>query len=32
METSLTAATWLWLLVPMPLCVLLSLITYFMDR
>jgi len=31
-ETSLTAATWFWLLVPMPLCVLLSLITYFKGK
>lgn len=32
METSLTAATWFWLLVPMPLCVLLSIITYLKAR
>jgi hypothetical protein len=32
MEHSLTAATWLWLLVPMPLCVLLSIITYIKER
>ena len=32
MEHSLTAATWFWLLVPMPLCVLLAVITYFRER
>jgi hypothetical protein len=32
METSLTAATWFWLLVPMPLCVILSIVTYLMHR
>lgn len=32
MEASLTAATWFWLLVPMPLCVLLSIISYFKNR
>ena len=32
MEHSLTAVTWFWLLVPMPLCVLLSLVTYFTER
>lgn len=31
-ETSLTAATWFWLLVPMPLIVLLSILTYFRER
>ncbi len=31
-ETSLTAATWFWLLIPMPLIVLLSIITYFRER
>jgi hypothetical protein len=31
-ENSLTAATWFWLLVPMPLCVLLAVITYFRER
>ncbi len=31
-EASLTAATWFWLLVPMPLVVVLSLITLFLDR
>ncbi len=28
MEDALTAATWFWLLVPMPACVVLSLITW----
>ncbi len=32
MESSLTAATWFWLLVPMLACVVLSLITYFTER
>lgn len=32
MEESLTAATWFWLLVPMPLCVVLSVITWFTER
>ncbi len=27
-QTSLTLATWLWLLVPMLACVLLSIVTY----
>jgi hypothetical protein len=31
-EASLTAATWFWLLVPMPLVVLLSVITLFLER
>jgi uncharacterized protein (DUF983 family) len=31
-EMSLTAATWFWLLVPMPLVVLLSLITLFTEK
>lgn len=28
METALTGATWFWLLVPMPLLIVLSLISY----
>gem|GEM_PF-890483 len=32
MEDSLTAATWFWLLVPMPLCVLLAVITWLRER
>jgi hypothetical protein len=32
MESSLTTATWFWLLVPMLACVALSLITYLKDR
>lgn len=32
MESSLTTATWFWLLVPMLGCVALSLITYLKDR
>jgi uncharacterized protein (DUF983 family) len=31
-EMSLTAATWFWLLVPMPLVVLLSIITLFTEK
>mgnify|MGYP006286042537 CR=1 FL=1 len=31
-EVSLTAATWFWLVVPMPLVVILSIITLFTDR
>ncbi len=31
-EMSLTAATWFWLLVPMPLVVLLSVITLFTEK
>jgi hypothetical protein len=29
---TLTAATWFWLLVPMPLCVVLSAISLFTER
>ena len=32
MQDSLTYATWLWLFVPMPLCLLLSLITFMFKR
>jgi len=32
MDASLTTATWFWLLVPMPLCVLLSVITYLLGK
>ncbi len=32
MEHTLTAATWFWLLVPMPLLIILSVITYFTER
>jgi len=32
MEVSLTGATWFWLLVPMPLVVVLSVITFFTER
>ncbi|MBM7584002.1 uncharacterized protein (DUF983 family) [Bacillus pakistanensis] len=28
----LTAGTWFWLLVPMPLLIILSLLTYFLDK
>lgn len=31
MET-LTAATWAWLLIPMPLLIVLSIITYFSEK
>ncbi len=31
-EASLTAGTWFWLLVPMPLVVLLSVITLLVER
>ena len=31
-EISLTAATWCWLLVPMPLVVILSIITLFTEK
>ena len=31
-EVSLTAATWFWLVVPMTLVVILSIITLFTDR
>ncbi|MQM36146.1 hypothetical protein KBTX_00127 [wastewater metagenome] len=32
MEDALTTATWFWLLVPMPLCVALSVITWLGAR
>lgn len=32
MEYGLTTATWLWLAIPMPLLVILSIITYKTDR
>ncbi|WP_428908444.1 hypothetical protein [Niallia sp. Krafla_26] len=32
MEFALTTATWAWLLIPMPLLILLSVITYFSER
>lgn len=33
METlTLTAATWAWLLIPMPLLIVLSVITYFIEN
>ncbi|SDX97130.1 hypothetical protein SAMN05421736_10140 [Evansella caseinilytica] len=31
MEHALTAATWFWLFVPMPLLIVLSLITFFTE-
>ncbi|SDI41662.1 hypothetical protein SAMN05216352_107186 [Alteribacillus bidgolensis] len=32
MEHALTGATWFWLLVPMPLLIILSIITYFTEK
>ena len=32
MEIGLTAATWAWLLIPMPMLILLSIITYFTEK
>lgn len=32
MEVSITTATWLWMLIPMPLLILLSIITYFTEK
>ena len=32
METALTTATWFWLFVPIPACVILAVITYALDR
>lgn len=29
---SLTAATWAWLLIPMPLLIVLSIVTYFTEK
>jgi hypothetical protein len=31
-EYTLTTATWFWLLIPMPLLVVLSIITFFTER
>jgi hypothetical protein len=31
-EFTLTAATWAWLLIPMPLLIVLSVITYFTEN
>lgn len=31
-EFGLTGATWAWLLIPMPLLILLSVITYFSEK
>ncbi|MCQ6275039.1 hypothetical protein JMM81_08700 [Bacillus sp. V3B] len=31
-EFALTAATWAWLLIPMPLLIVLSIITYFTEN
>ncbi|WP_394231418.1 hypothetical protein [Niallia oryzisoli] len=31
-EFGLTAATWAWLLIPMPLLIVLSIITYFSEK
>ena len=32
MQDQLTTATWLWLALPMPLCVLLSLVSYIRHK
>ena len=32
MDFALTAATWAWLLIPMPMLILLSVITYFTEN
>jgi hypothetical protein len=32
MEHTLSAATWFWLIVPMSACVVLSIITWFIER
>lgn len=32
MDYALTGATWFWLLIPMPLLVVLSIITYYTER
>lgn len=32
MEFALTASTWAWLLIPMPLLIVLSVITYFTEN
>lgn len=32
MEASLTLATWCWLLIPMPLVVILSVVTLFAEK
>lgn len=31
-ELTLTAATWAWLLIPMPVLIVLSIITYFTEK
>jgi hypothetical protein len=31
MEHALTAATWFWLFIPMPLLIVLSIVTYFTE-
>ncbi|WP_187143734.1 hypothetical protein [Bacillus tuaregi] len=31
-EFGLTAATWAWLLIPMPILIILSVITYFSEK
>ncbi|WP_338447989.1 hypothetical protein R4Z09_17265 [Niallia oryzisoli] len=31
-EFALTAATWAWLLIPMPLLIILCIITYFTEK
>jgi hypothetical protein len=32
MDFTLTTATWAWLLIPMPMLILLSVITYFIEN
>jgi uncharacterized protein (DUF983 family) len=32
MDFSITTATWLWLMIPMPLLIVLSVITYFTEK
>jgi hypothetical protein len=32
MDFSLTVSTWLWLVIPMPLLIVLSAITYFTEK
>lgn len=32
MDFDLTAATWAWLLIPMPLLILLTIISYFTEK
>jgi hypothetical protein len=31
-EITLTAATWFWLLIPMPLTIVLSILTYILEK